>query len=67
MLLSERMGAAVSGNSNDAPRPEAEELRNQIRQSLMANKAQEQPANSPVTVATTPLPVAPVPASGTKK
>ncbi len=53
MLLSERMSVQVSASGNGTARPEAEALRNQIRQSLMENRQQEQADSTPVT---TPLP-----------
>jgi uncharacterized membrane protein YqiK len=50
MLLSERMGTPI--NSANVARPEAEALRNQIRQGLITNAAPETPPQAPVT---TPL------------
>jgi hypothetical protein len=53
MLLSDRMGEQLSGNSN-AIRPEAAAMRDQIMKGLMAEQAQELPS-IPATVPTTPL------------
>ena len=57
MLLSERMGTPLNGTSNGAG-PEVEALRKQIRDGLLASRAQEAtPAapTIPATVPTTPL------------
>ncbi|HNP70083.1 MAG TPA: SPFH domain-containing protein [Kouleothrix sp.] len=56
MLLSERMGVQINSNGNAAA-PEVEALRRQIRDGLLASRAQEAaPAvASPATVPTTPL------------
>src|SRR5437867_8174281 len=48
MLLSERMGTAVSGNGGTA-RPEAAALRDQIMQRLMAEQTKEETAAVPAT------------------
>ena len=58
MLLSERMGTPLNGNGNGAG-PEVEALRKQIRDGLLASRAQEAapvaPAVPPAPVPTTPL------------
>lgn len=54
MLLSERMGTPLNGNSNGAG-PEVEALRKQIREGLLASRAQEAIPAAPVAVPTTPL------------